>query len=233
MNPVTSIGAAALQVSKQPVNVLRVRGNFNGSTADRWLMLFDAITTPADGTAPAIAAIPLYQSSPFFAEFEIGALAFKHGCYACVSTTQATKTLSADTMDITVELDAPELPTGASLAGDLTTGVNSLSVWATANGPKKLLKLEVDNTGGADNYIMLFATDSPSNGDTPIMQWTLAANAVLTGDKALTFGKAGFDVYSRNDTGALSKGCTIAISSTTGTLTAIVSSVPKIRAQYL
>src|ERR1035437_8207283 len=104
MIPVTSINVASLQVSVEPVSVLRIRGNFKGSTADRWLQFFNSESVPDDGAVPLIAATPLPMTSPFFMEFEIGALAFNLGCYVCVSTTEGTKTISADTMDITVEL---------------------------------------------------------------------------------------------------------------------------------
>lgn len=238
MKPVTGIGVTAKQISTHGVSVLRVRGTFNGSTADRWLQFHDANTAPADGTAPLIAAIPLPQSSPFFAEFEIGALPFSVGCYVCVSTTQATKTLSADTMDITVELDEPEYPTGTSFVGDLTSNVTGLQVWSEAAGAsarKKLYALEVDGTNltTATQFIQIFAADTVNTGDTPIISIPIAVGAVKTGSSKLTFGADGMDVFSIDDSTAKTKrlGCTVKISSTAPTYTA-ANGTACIKAEY-
>lgn len=223
MITVTGIAVTAKQVTTHPTGVLRLRGNFNGTTADRWLQVFDAVAAPADGTAPLIAAIPLYQSSPFFAEFEIGALQLKFGCYICVSTTQATKTLSSDTMDVTAELDVPEMPASSTFVGDLTTGVTGLQVWTEAAGTttrKFLLSLEVDGTNltTATQFIQLFATDTVNTGDTPILSIPIAVGGVKTGSDALRFSTRGREVYSYDT--AARRGCTIKISSTNTTYTA-------------
>lgn len=232
MNPISVINAASKQVTTHPTSVLRVRGYFRGSSADRWLQFFDANTAPADGTAPEFAPIPLPQTSPFFAEFEIGAYPFHLGCYVCVSSTESTKTLSADTMDITVELDEPEYPSGTSFVGDLTSGVTGLQVWNEANGAtsrKKLYSLEVDGTNltGGTQFIQIFATDTVNAGDKPIVSIPIAGGgtatvvngvtvpSVRTGVAKLLFGADGTDVFSL-DTDAKTKrvGCTVKISST-------------------
>lgn len=107
MIPETAFNVAAFQATATPISVLRIRGNFNGAVDGRWLQIFDSATTPADGTAPLIVGIPLTAGSPFFIETEVGSLAFAAGCYVCVSNTRAAKTLSADTMDVTVETYDP------------------------------------------------------------------------------------------------------------------------------
>jgi len=230
------INAVELQVSKDPVSVLRVRGNFRGATANRWLMFFDSITTPADGVVPAIPALPLYMSAPFFTEFEIGALEFLQGCYVCVSTTEGTKTVSADTMDISVELSDPESVPGTTIVGDLSSAVTGLQVWSEANGltaRKKLVSFEVDGTNltTATQYIMLFATDTVTTGNRPISGgcYPIAVGGVLTGSKGFYFG-TGRDVYSFDTVARL--GCTIKISSTAGTWTACTGTAC-IRAEYI
>jgi hypothetical protein len=237
MKPVSVIGATALQVATHPVSVLRVRGNFNGNTNPAWLHIFDATAAPADGTAPMVAAIPLYQTTGFYAAFEVGALQFTKGCYVCVSTTQATKTLSTDTMDVTVELDEPEYPTGTTFVGDLTTPVTGLQVWTEAAGAtarKKLFSLEVDGTNltGAQ-FIQIFAKDTVNTGDVPVISIPIAAGAVKTGSSKLTFGADGSDIFSIDSTSAATKrlGCTIKISSTAPGYTA-ANGTAAIKAEY-
>ena len=221
MIPITGIAVASLQVSIEPVSALRVRGNFKGSTADRWLQFFNSETVPADGAVPLIAAIPLPQTSPFFVEFEIGACPFTLGCYVCVSTTEGTKTLSADTMDITVELDAPLSQAGATFVGDLTTGVTGLQVWSEASGVtrQKLLSLEVDgsNLTTAAQHVMIFAKDTVSTGDVGLFSFPIAIGGVLTGENAFRFGN-GLMPFSHDTADRL--GCTVKISSTSPAYTA-------------
>lgn len=233
MKPVTSIDVVAIQATTHPTSVLRVRGNFNGATADRWLQFFDSNAAAAEGAVPIIAAIPLFQTSPFFAEFEIGALCFNVGCYACVSETQGTKTISSDKMDITIELDEPEYPTSTSFAGDLTTGVTDLQVWSEAAGAtarKKLYSLEIDGGGlTGDHFIQIFAKDSFTTGDIPIISIPIAEDAALTGASKLTFGSDGVDIFQKDTTNRL--GCTVAISSTAPAYTAPVGTVT-IKAEY-
>lgn len=240
MKPVNVINAASLQVATHPVSILRLRGNFRGTTADRWLMLFDSISTPADGSTPLIPAIPLPQNSPFFASFEIGALEFALGCYVCVSTTQSTKTLSVDTMDFSAELSDPEFPTGTTLVGDLTSAVTGLQVWTEAAGStarKVLTMLEVDGTNltTATQYIQLFAKDSVSAGDVPIAGgvFPIAVGQVLTLANGLHFGNTGRRMWSIDSASPFTNryGCTVKISSTPSTYTACTGTAC-IRAEY-
>lgn len=238
MNPVSVINAVELQVAKNPVSIRRLRGNFRGSTADRWLMLFNSDSTPADGTAPFIPAIPLNQNAPFFAEFEIGELVFPLGCYACVSTTQSTKTISTDTMDFSAELSDPEYPASCSFSGDLTSAVTGLQVWTEASGAsarKNLMALEVDGTllTTATQFIQIFATDTVNTGDKPMASFPIAVAAVLTGANALRFGTGGREVFSIDSASPFTKrlGCTVKISSTPDTYTACTGTAC-IRAKY-
>jgi hypothetical protein len=133
-----------------------------------------------------------------------------------------------------VETTDPEFPTGTSYAGNLTSNVQSLQVWADASGPKKLVALEVDGSGlSGPAFIMLFATDSPANGAVPVDQFSIAQGAVLTGTKKLFFGSnPGRDMYSKDTAGTDHKGCTVAISTTAGKLTLTADNL-KIKAEYI
>ena len=240
MIPITSINVASVQISTEPVSILRVRGNFRGSTADRWLMFFN-VRQPLDapnGTAPLIAATPLNQSAPFFIEESIGALEFSLGCYAAVSTTENTLTLSTDTMDITAELDDTIKPPTTTFAGDLTTAVSGLQVWSEASGATRqaLVTLEVDGTNltTANHWVMIFAKDTVNTGDVPIESYPIAyggtntvANGVTvisvqTGENARRFGNSGLFPYSTDSVSPFTAryGCTVKISSTPTTYTA-------------
>ena len=228
MNTSTNFNVTSAQVSTEPVSILRVRGNFRGSTADRWLMFFNvrqALDAP-NGTAPLIAATPLNQLSPFFIEESIGALQFPLGCYVAVSTTEDTLTLSTDTMDITVEMDDLIVPPVTTFVGDLTSAVTGLQVWSEASGATRqaLVTLEVDGTNltTATQHVMIFATDTVNTGDTPILSFPIAVGGVLTGENALRFGNQGLFPFSIDSVSPFTKryGCTVKISSTSPTFTA-------------
>ncbi|MEI6195398.1 MAG: hypothetical protein WCS42_13820 [Verrucomicrobiota bacterium] len=249
MFPKSVINAVELQVSQHAVSVLRVRGNYRGAT-DAWLMFFNSNGTPADGAVPLVPAIPLPSASPFFAEFEIGALEFSLGCYACVSTTEDTKTISAETMDLSAELSDPENPTGVSYAGNLVDPVTGLPVWSEAAGVarKRLVALEVDGaylTVVAVQFIQIFATDTVNAGDIPLLSLPIAGgfdrvvNAITvkcrrTLADGIHFGNAGREVFSIDSAAPFTKrlGCTIKISRTPNTYTACSGSA-LIKAEYI
>lgn len=230
MKPLEYFGVTSQQVTTHAVHALKIEGQFMGNTADRWLQVHDSAVVPADTAVPMKQWV-IPQASPFFQTFSAGELALTQGLYICISNTDGTKTLSGDTMDLGVELTDPEQPSGTSFVGGLVLAVASRQLWQDSAGPKKLFALEVDNTGGADSYIMLFATDTPANGDKPVAQYTLKANAVLTGVNALRFGTSGRDIQSIDTAGTLHKGCTVKISTTTGVLTGVGGTPVKIKGE--
>lgn len=188
-------------------------------------MFFNSRTAAANGTAPLIAPTPLPQTSAFYIEESIGALSFTLGCYVAVSTTENTLTLSTDTMDITLECDAPIYPPTTSFVGALTSAVTGLQVWSEASGVtrQRLVTLEVDGTNltTAAQHIMIFATDTVNTGDTPMFSFPIAIAGVLTGENALRFGE-GLHPFSIDAVSPFTKryGCTVKISSTSPTYTA-------------
>lgn len=213
----------AQQVATHPVKLLKLEATLNASaTAGLFLQLHDSNTTPADGQAP-LKCWPAAECG--FKEFEMGELVFSSGLYLCLSTTAATKTLAtggSDLIDIlNVELIDPEAPTGTSIAGDRTTTVAALTVWADGAGPKKLMAIEFWGTG----YLMLFAK-SPSNGDIPLATFTPAI-----GWNYWNFGANGRDVFSQDADGTNRNGCYLAASNTADTFTAAASN-KYIKAEY-
>lgn len=227
MQPVNFLGVASAQVSQHPGSIRRVRGNFNGA-GNEWLWLFDSNGQPAVKTIgnSLIVPTPVYAASPFFIDESHGSLEFTTGLLACLSTTQETFTQSASLMDITVELNDPEEPKGNTYAGDTTTGVDSLVVYAS-NPNKNLYALTVTNNTGATAYLQLFTVPAPTAGATPVQQWTLTNGQTL----ALTFSIFGAHPISGaypNQT----EGCYLFGSSTSNTFTATVAAGWKMQAEF-
>lgn len=235
MKPNTYFSVAAYQLMTHRVNVLKLEATMNASaTPGLFLQLHDAVQSPSDGAVP-IKSWPASECG--YKEFKNGELQLSAGLYVCLSTTAATKTAAgggSDLIDIlSIELTDPETPSGTSTVGTISgAGVSELEVWADADGPKKLIRVEVDNTAGAARYLMIFAGDSPTDGDAPIDQFTIAAGAVKTGVNALFFGESGRAVFSKDSSGVEHDGCTLKLSSTTGTLTSVVDTDTKIKAEY-
>jgi len=152
-------------------------------------MIFDSNgqPVPANGTAPVIAAIPLYVGAPFYVDESIGSLEFANGIYAAVSSTQETLTLSAQTIDITVEMDVVEEPAGTTFAGDTTTAVDSLVVYADGLPNTNLFAITAQNNNAGTLYLQLFTSSSPAAGAKPLFEYTFTTGQI----RVLKFGKQG------------------------------------------
>lgn len=237
MKPLLYNAIGAQQVATHSVAVMKLEVTLNASaTAGLFLQLFDTAAAAVNGDVP-VKTWPASECG--YKEFKNGELSLAKGLYVALSTTAATLTLAEglnDLMDILlVELTIAEAPSGTTVAGSLTgPAVADLQVWAEAAGPKRLMRIEADNTLGDDRYLMLFAKDAPTDGDAPIMQWALDAGAVRTvaNGNACVFGINGLDVYSQDLSGTRRVGCTLKLSSTTQTLTEIVSADTKLKAEY-
>lgn len=155
MKPLEYFGVSGQQVTQQPTHVLKIEGQFLAASAARWLQVHDSATVPAEGAVP-LKQWPLDPSSQFFQTFAAGELAVAEGLYICISTSDGTKTLSADTMDLGVELTDAEQPSGLTQVGDEANDRGTLQVWADGAGPKKLYRLKFKNTAGRDIYIFLY-----------------------------------------------------------------------------
>jgi hypothetical protein len=131
-------------------------------------------------------------------------------------------------LDMTIELDTANYDIRGTevIVGDLITGVNNKQVWASASGPQYLIRADFLCSHGTTTYLQVFAKDSPVNGDKPSFQ--CAANTD-TGSVVQynSFGTGGISPLSGTN-----KGCTLAVSTTSGFLTAIVDSSAVIRAIY-
>jgi hypothetical protein len=172
MKPLSYFAVAAQIVATHPVHVLKIEGLFLGATADRYLQVHDSRTAPTALAVP-LKQWPIGQGAAFFQTFSAGELALANGLYVCVSDTDGTYTLSADTMDLSVELTDPEQPSGLTVAGDETTGRVSFTIWADGAGPKTLVRLVVKEINGTDGYVFMYTSGSLS----PVYLGKVNANA--------------------------------------------------------
>jgi hypothetical protein len=205
----------------------------NGGATDRYLQCFSGTAIPADTSVPLFA--PLLLPNGYISEdtFPDGRQVASPGLVLVVSSTRATLTKDvAATVDITAEIDEFEQqPAGVSVAGDYTTAVKKLQVWADASGPKTLIKVEAANTSASTAYLQLFAYGAPINGQVPEYEWTMLAGAYLS----LSFGNNAGLVPRRNTaagTTYLHEGCELVFSSTSWSRTIVAANAGTLRATY-
>ena len=234
MKPLPYFSINNWQITTHRAALLKLEATLNANAnATLYLQIHDTIIAPAAGAVP-LKSWPAAECG--FKEFELGELRVNAGLFIGLSSTSATYTAAAGANDkcdiLNIELIDPETPTGTGTYGDLSNNRQSLQVWPDLAGPKKLLQVEVDNTGNGLKYLMLFAYDTPQNGDKPIDQFTIKAGEVKTGSAALSFGSSGRSVFSKDSAGVEHDGCTLVMSDTTGTLTQSSANF-KIKAEYL
>jgi hypothetical protein len=90
-NEGTATFASALQVSVVPDVMLGLAG-YNSKASTQFIQIHDAISAPAEGSAPAFNLI-VGASSNFSVDFGVYGMNFLNGIYVCNSTTAPTKTL--------------------------------------------------------------------------------------------------------------------------------------------
>lgn len=162
MYPTTKFNVASVQVSLLPISVLKIEGYFKGSTADRWLQVFDSCTTPAASAVP-LREWPAAMTTEFYKEFKNGEMRLGEGLFVGLSTTEGTWTASEDTMDITVETDKQPHDTTVVIVGDKTTNVTGLEVWAQGATTAKtnlLHGLLVTEVNAVACVLLIYADDA-------------------------------------------------------------------------
>ena len=236
MNPVNDYAASSKQVTTQAAFVTKIEWRGGASVAaGRFIQIHDSATVPAEAAVPK-KSYPIDAATEGYKLFEEGEVRCDKGVYVCVSTTEATKTIASGNdiyAMLSVEMDRAEEPS-VTYVGDLTSNVQGLEVWADSAGPKRLVSLEVDGSGvGSVAYLMIFANDSPAEGETPIFQRKLLASTAYTkaNGKEFSFGKKGVYIKSYSS-GTLRDGCTVKVSTTSGTLTTTASNY-QIKAAYV
>lgn len=221
-----TLAAVSAVVATNSCTISNVHGFFNGTTANRYLQLHDAKALPAD-TAVPMRVWPIYMTAPFEITFIGDPIALANGAVFVVSTTRATLTASADTMDIFVNGVQTSDTTGVSVAGDYTTLDEVLQVWADSAGPKRLLRIEYSNvSGGGADYLQVHA------GDTPLTNKLVASfPMVAQGSSAVLEFGGGLEC--RKVIGStIYDGCTLAVSSAALTYSAVGSADYYLKATY-
>lgn len=231
--PVTAVyGATNIVASTVACKLVRVRAYLSGST-DKWLQIHDAIALPANTAVPK-SSYQMLGGLDKFVDFGQIPMELVNGLVIVISDTEATLTTSATTGDFLIELEAGELyptglPSGVSTIGDTSTGVDSLQVWSTGTGPKKLFRVQYTNKEAVVSYLMLFGFSGPSTGMFPIMQWKVLTNVTII----LYFGPDGISPIQQLSTDLLYyQGCSLFQSSTPTTLTATGDTVSFMKAWY-
>lgn len=231
MKSVPYFAVTSQQITTHHSAIVKLEGTLKSTaTTGLFCQIHDSATVPANGAVP-LKSWPADEIG--YKEFKRGELQLANGLYICLSSTAATKTLATggnDKYDILeVELYDPEFPTGTAIAGDLTTGVTHLDVWAENAGPKKLLKLTVISDSD-DAWIMIFGrafANIVSGTTKPIFSQKILS----TTTKVLDFGDFGRDVLQQLVL-VNYVGCCVAISTTAGVFTVVPSADFKIKAEY-
>lgn len=218
------LALAVAPVATDAITISKIHG-FKTGLNDRFLQLHNTKGTPT--TATILRVWPIYASAPFGEGFIEGDITCSEGATFAVSDTANTYTARAETVDIFVSGDGALDDTGTTIVGDYTTNKEVLQVWADASGPKKLVRLEVsdETLGNGPFFVQIHAGDVPDT-DKIVASFPVEANGTL--DK---FFGAGF-TPSRMVSQAVFDGCTIALSSTQNTYTALGFSADYIRATY-
>lgn len=236
MKPITSFNAASSQVATHPIHVLKLQWTGDASAAaGSFLQVHDLATTPADGAVP-LESWQLNAGAPDYKEFKNGELDLANGLYICVSSTEATKTLSASKFSmLNTEFTDPEFPSGTTFVGDLTTARETLLVWSAAAGlttAKRLMAIRITSAGGfaaQPTYLQLHCADTPVTASIVAVIPIPTINDTTV--KNYAFGEFGREC-SKIVSNAVARGCTIAMSQTPNTYTAWGANEFIIKAEY-
>lgn len=219
----TSYNVFALQATTHGgiAALLKIECTLNSSAAACFVQLHDARTAPSNGAVPK-KSWPASASAQLYKEFKFGEGDMANGIYVCVSTTEATLTLGTGNNKfsmVSVEINVPDYPFGTSEATGSAAAF--VTVWNEASGPKRLFRFEATNLEATACYILLFAKDTPVDGDVPILGWPIAATGDSAGGDTImqNFGDGGYSPERQSASAAITNGCTLCLSETADVLT--------------
>jgi hypothetical protein len=133
-----------------------------------------------------------------------------------ISTTQTTLTAPGANggLDLNVVVESDFLVTpNTTIAGDFIATIANLQVWPSANGYKKLLRLDVINFSGVTAYIVIQASDAALAADSTLIRYPCIDVGVLEVN-SFSFGRNGLSPVRKDTNGTIHKGCTIRLSTT-------------------
>jgi hypothetical protein len=202
-----------------PCALVDLDGTYSGAGGE-WLQMFDLAATPGAGAVPLkslqlMAAGPVPLPSLFQ---ELGPITFTLGCWIGISSTQRTYTASASAFDVFGEISEWEMPrvspmgTAISTAGDLSTAINTLQLWAeaTPSTDQRVYRVIAKNVlnDGKTRYLRIEPTDAAIVGLGLTMPKGIAPNG---GVSVFDMGFAGtlIHVGFNQNPNTLKKGCTL------------------------
>ena len=220
--------------------------NIDGyAAASGWLQFHDLASTASLSSGVTVPMRSYYVSAagplPSISESAGGPITFFNGLCIAFSSTEGVYTAVGTSYDVFGEIDEYEIPITSLMgtitsAGDRTTTVGALLVWADDGGGVKeglhtLLEVVAStdkatpDSFGWSAYLLLFA-HSPTAGDVPIMSFPFSANQT----RILRMNMIPFE---QSPIGTFKNGCYLYGSSTGGKYTAISGNHWKLQARYL
>ena len=193
-------------VAYGPCRVVQVFGN-NNHTADSFIQFHEKpLAGLANGDVPAVASIFAPAEAPFDWKPN-GVLNFSELTIAISSSNDDYTALTNTGVDATVIVET-DFPVGddTAVAGDLTTtNKQTQLVWASADGPKRLLRVDVVNADAQAIYMRVSASDAKLTGDTTNVPFAVPASS----SKSFYFGRDGIRPFRIDADGTEHKGCSI------------------------
>lgn len=168
------------------VTVNEIHG-YNNQATDLYIQLHE-VPPLSDGSltasaVPAVKSLRAVTKTHFQFTFP-GGLTLSQLLVA-VSTTEPNYTSTgagSSALDMTLDVDTVHPVTSTTVVvGDLTTTVESLQVWAVANGTQRLLQITAKNLEAFDVYLAMFNKDftDVSDGQTPIRSLKVPTGGAL------------------------------------------------------
>lgn len=197
-------------VAYGPCRVVQVFGN-NNHTADSFIQFHEKpLAGLANGDVPAVASLYAPASAPF--DWKPNGTINLSELTIAISSTNVNYTALTNTgVDATVIVET-DFPVGddTTVVGDLTTGVDHLQVWANADGPKRLLRVDIKNNAGATVYGFAYANDDVGDNEAASNYSSGPLKVLASETKSFFFGRQGLTPQALVG-GVLRKGCTIEV----------------------
>ena len=205
-------------------------GVYDHASNNYFLQLFDAKAVPTNGAVPK-RRWPLYAAAPFGPFSDDLDISLSVGMVFAVSSTEDTLTIAAagNEIDLFVDGEAYVDETGWTTVGDYTTGAAGLQVWAEADGPKKLTRLEFTylSGGGGSVWAFIYATDA---GTANTYVQVIPLTPGVSND--FSFGDDGFVPFHQTAAGVKQVGCFIALSLSGESFSALSTNEFAIKTSY-
>lgn len=191
------------------VKVNEVHG-WNNQATDLYIQFFEKPQV-ANGDIPVFKSLWVAgNGAPFswaFVDCELSELLI------AISTTEASYTAvgAGGGLDLSCVFQS-DFPVGSDIliSGNLTSAVHELQVWTNAQGPRRLMRLDIANNDASDVYAHIHALDTPSVSDS-VARGPFLVTAGTT--KSFFFGKAGLVPFEKKQDGTEHDGCFVKLSS--------------------